>query len=272
MDGETLTKPSVKVLAGQHLTLIVPEVQALDLVPQDIPVEIVYEDDECVVVNKPAGMVVHPAPGHPDGTLVNALLHHCKGQLASIGGVARPGIVHRIDRDTSGLLVVSKTDAVHTALQAQFAARTIQRHYLAIAVRTSGRGLEQSGTFDTWHGRMRTDRKRYTGKRGHKRAVTHYETLERFADGAVLVRCTLQTGRTHQIRVHLSEHGCPILADPIYAGRSLSTSRLIPRLALHARSLGFDMPDGRSLYFEADPPEDFGHALQKLRDGASWRK
>lgn len=272
INGKVITKPSHKVLLGDLLELVVPGLQELSLEPQDLPIEIVYEDDMVVVVNKPPGMVVHPAAGHPDGTLVNALLYHCKGSLAGIGGVQRPGIVHRIDRFTSGLLVVTKTDEVHQSLQAQFAARTIKREYRTLCAQTSGKGLDTTGTFDTFHGRMREDRKRFTGNRGTRRAVTHYKTLERFEHGATHVACTLETGRTHQIRVHLSEYGCPILGDDTYGGRAVAGTRLISRLALHARSLGFDLPDGRSLYFEAEPPDDFADALQRLRKGVSWRK
>jgi 23S rRNA pseudouridine1911/1915/1917 synthase len=244
---------------------------AVELVPQAIDVPVVYEDDDVIVVYKPAGLVVHPAPGHPDGTLVNALLHLCGDRLAGVGGELRPGIVHRIDRDTSGLLVATRNDRAHRHLQAQFAAHTVQREYRAIVARTSGPLLPSEGTFDTAHGRHPTDRKRFTGKRGRRRAVTHFRVLERFASGAALVACTLETGRTHQIRVHLSEAGHPILGDPLYGGRSASSTRLIDRLALHALSLGFTLPDGTPLYFEVPPPEDFAQALEKLARGAQWR-
>lgn len=270
--GQPAKRASSKVASGDDVIVLVPPPAPLDVVPQDIPLDIVHEDDDVVVVNKAAGMVVHPAAGHPDGTLVNALLHHCKGRLSGIGGVERPGIVHRIDRDTSGLLVITKNDAVHQALQVQFAAHTIGREYVALCARTSGPGLEERGTFATRHGRHPTDRKRFTGTSGPRHAVTHYEVRERFTDGAAMVTCTLETGRTHQIRVHLAEAGAPILGDPLYGGRAVAATPLIGRLALHARSLGFTLPDGRDLYFEVPPPEDLEQALARLRRGASWRK
>lgn len=246
--------------------------RTLETIPQDIPLEILYEDDHVVVVNKPTGMVVHPAAGHYDGTLVNALLFHCAGRLSSVGGAVRPGIVHRIDKDTSGALVCSKTDEAHVLLQGQFAAHTVKRQYIALCARTTGRGIGGSGTFRTRHGRHLTDRKKFTGKSGDREAITHYEVLEHFRDGAALVRCKLETGRTHQIRVHLSEAGAPILGDPIYGGTSVARSHLVTRTALHAQTLGFVAPNGEELYFEADPPEDFQNALDRLRRGATWRK
>ena len=272
VDGETATKKSIKVSDGQCLTVVPPVPEVATAVPQDIPLAIVYEDDAVVVVDKPAGMVVHPAAGHRDGTLVNALLFHCEGRLSSVGGVARPGIVHRLDKDTSGLMVCSKTDEAHTSLQAQFADHTVHRRYLALCARTSGPGLQQTGAFRTRHGRHSSDRKRFTGARGDRRAVTHYEVEERFRDGTALVRCRLETGRTHQIRMHLSEAGSPILGDPIYGGRGVAGTPLIGRAALHATTLGFRDTEGIERYFETPPPEDFQDALDRLRRGSTWRK
>jgi 23S rRNA pseudouridine1911/1915/1917 synthase len=271
VDDATETRPSRKLRAGATITIAVPEPVEAVAVPQDLPLDIVFEDDAVIVVNKPAGMVVHPAPGHPDGTLVNALLYHC-GDLSGIGGERRPGIVHRIDKDTSGLLVATKSDDAHQALQAQFAAHSIERTYEALVARTHGMGLDDTGTFDTRHGRHPSDRKRFSGAHGTRNAVTHYRVVERFEAGAAHVVCTLETGRTHQIRMHLSEHGCPILGDPLYGGRSASSTSIVPRLALHARTLGFIHPRGEALRFEAELPGDLQHGLEKLRRGARWLK
>ena len=186
VDGRTVTRASRRVRPGQTVVFDVPPPRATEVAAEAIPMDIVFEDSDLLVVHKPAGMVVHPAPGHPDGTLVNALLHHCD-DLSGVGGELRPGIVHRIDKDTSGLLVVSKNDATHHHLQAQFAAHTIERTYLALCARTSGPGLEESGTLATPHGRHPKDRKRFTGRRPASRtAVTHYRVTGRFADGAVV--------------------------------------------------------------------------------------
>lgn len=229
-----------------------------------MPLDIAWEDASVVVVNKPSGLVVHPAPGHLHGTLVHGLLHHCT-DLAGIGGTLRPGIVHRIDRDTSGLLVCTKNDEAHHCLTAQFAAHTIERTYLALVVLRSGPPLEDRLTLRTGHTRHPTDRLRYTGRHGGREAVTHIEVVERF-HRAALVRCTLETGRTHQIRMHLSERGWPLLGDRLYGGPSV-VPRWMPRQALHALTLGFDLPDGRHIHCEAAPPEDFAQALLRLRSG-----
>lgn len=272
VDGIPARRGSARVRAGAVVAVTFAPAAPVGVAAQALPLSVVYEDDDVIVIDKAAGMVVHPAPGHPDGTLVNALLHHVGDRLAGVGGALRPGIVHRIDRDTSGLLVATKNDRAHGHLQAQFAAHTIARQYRALCAHTSGPGLADRGTFDTRHGRHPVDRKRFTGTRGPRRAVTDYTVLERFVDGASHVACELHTGRTHQIRVHLGEAGAPILGDPLYGGRAVASTRLIARLALHAYSLGFELPDGRSLYFEAPPPEDFRSALERLRGGASWRK
>ncbi|MFT6398906.1 MAG: 23S rRNA pseudouridine1911/1915/1917 synthase [Bradymonadia bacterium] len=272
VDGKAAKKRSQRLVEGTTVKAALVPPRTLETLPQDIPLEILYEDDHVVVVNKPTGMVVHPAAGHPDGTLVNALLFHCAGRLSSVGGAIRPGIVHRIDKDTSGVLVCSKTDEAHVLLQQQFAAHTVKRQYMALSARTTGRGIGESGTFHTRHGRHLTDRKKFTGKSGEREAITHYEVIESFRDGARLVRCELETGRTHQIRVHLAEAGAPILGDPIYGGTSVARSPLVTRTALHAQTLGFIAPNGEELYFEADLPEDFQNALDRLRRGATWRK
>ena len=270
VDGVPARRVSQRVQAGSEVALVLPEPVAISAQPQDIPIDIVWQDEHCVVVNKAPGMVVHPAPGHPDGTLVNALLFHCR-DLSGIGGAIRPGIVHRIDRDTSGLLVCAKTDVAHRSLQRQFADHSCERSYQAIAVRTSGVGLLDAGTIRTRHGRHPTDRRRFTGAAGPREAVTHYEVLARFVDGAAHVRCRLETGRTHQIRVHLSEAGAPLLGDELYGGRAVARSRLIGRTALHAESLGFAAPDGTWRRFTAAPPADFASALERLEAGQSWR-
>lgn len=265
-------KASLRVVAGEVWQVEAPEPEPLDTVAETMPLDLVFEDDQVVVVNKPSGLVVHPAPGHASGTLVNGLLAHCD-DLDGVGDVLRPGIVHRIDKETSGLLVVTKTDAAHAALSAQFAAHSVRRNYLLLCARVSGAGLEERGCFRTTHGRHPVDRKRFTGRLPEgKSAVTHYEVLERFRDGAMLVRCRLETGRTHQIRVHLSEAGCPLLGDERYGGRSVAETSLIERVALHAATLGFRHPDGRELDFEAPLPDDFAAALAALRAGRTWRK
>jgi 23S rRNA pseudouridine1911/1915/1917 synthase len=215
--------------------------------------------------------VVHPAPGHPSGTLVNALLHHA-GDLSGVGGELRPGIVHRLDRDTSGVMVASKSDAAHNALVSMFAAHTLERRYLAVVAPPP---VPAAATIDTLYGRHKTDRKRFSSKvRDGKRAVTHYRTVERF-DGAALVECRLETGRTHQIRVHLTDAGSPLLGDRMYGrGRKrapdlAALSETIGRQALHAAVLAFDHPiTGEPLRFETPPPADMQALLAALRANA----
>ena len=263
--------------------------------PQDIPIDVLFEDEDLIVVNKAAGMVVHPSAGHPDGTLVNALVFRGSIQAdaelpapaqgssdlgLSDSGVAhsgneplRPGIVHRLDKDTSGILVVAKNVSVHAALALQFRAHTIEREYLAIVC---GVPKQARMRFDTLHGRHPVDRKRFSSKvkRG-KRAVTHIEVVEGF-QGASLVSCRLETGRTHQIRVHLSDHGHPILGDPMYGRAPVGLrdlARELGRQALHARVLGFDHPvQKRPLRFLLEPPGDFVRALEHLRSQAKLRE
>src|SRR5690349_18976571 len=215
-DGALPRDPALKARAGESFAVELPEPRPAHNEAQDLGLNVVFEDDHLVVVDKPAGMVVHPAAGNPDGTLVNALLHHCRGQLSGIGGVARPGIVHRIDKDTSGLLVVAKSDAAHEWLARQFAAHDLERAYLAVC---NGHPVPAQGTIEGLIGRSDANRKKMAvlpnnSSRG-KRAVTRYKVLERL-DGCALVECRLETGRTHQVRVHLSSIGHALLGDPLY--------------------------------------------------------
>lgn len=266
--GRTVSDPATKVQAGQHFTLTLPPPVAAQAQAQDIPLHIVYEDSDLIVVEKPAGLVVHPAAGNLDGTLVNALLHHCGGSLSGIGGVARPGIVHRIDKDTSGLLVVAKHDRAHEGLAEQFKAHSITRRYAAI---TGGKPQPSAGTIDTWIGRSSSDRKKMAVQReGHgKRAITHYTTRLVLRDAA-LVECRLETGRTHQVRVHMAHIGHALLGDPVY-GRPKKGFKTIldmlqfTRQALHAEHLGFIHPiTGEKLHFESAIPEDMQELLRQL--------
>jgi len=259
--------PAAKALAGAY-EVTVPEPTPAHNEAQDIALDIVFEDDHLLVVDKPAGMVVHPAAGNFDGTMVNALLHHCAGRLSGIGGVARPGIVHRIDKGTSGLLVVAKTDRAHEGLAAQFARHSIDRRYLAIV---AGRPNPPSGTIDAPLARSSANRQKMAiveGDRG-KRAVTHYRMLRPLGDSA-LVECRLETGRTHQVRVHMTSIGHPLLGDPAY-GRTRSALReLLKRLnferqALHAAELGFIHPvTSEPLSFKSDVPSDMQQLLSAL--------
>ena len=267
VDGKVIDRKAV----AQPLGVVVIEPAPpppLVALPEDLPLDVLFEDEHLIVVNKAAGMVVHPAPGHPGGTLVNALLHHAQLDPVMRDGQSRPGIVHRLDKDTSGVLVAAKTPAAHEGLVKLFQAHTIERRYVAIAV---GPHL-RSQTFDTFHGRHPHDRKRFssTVDKG-KRAVTHAVVTEKLHGGG-LVSLTLETGRTHQIRVHLADTGTPVLADPLY-GKKSRDPRLtraedaIGRQALHAELLGFVHPlTGESLHIEAPAPADFQAALAILRD------
>lgn len=267
--GKIISQPSLKCAAGTAFELHVPAAAPLEAEAQDIPLTIVFEDEHLIVVDKPAGLVVHPAAGNLDGTLVNALLHHCRGQLSGIGGVARPGIVHRIDKDTSGLLVVAKTDKAHEGLAGQFANHSIERRYLALV---AGRPVPPSGTVRGNIARSSHDRKKMAlVADGHgKHAVTHFTTIEPLGP-ATLVECRLETGRTHQVRVHLSSIGHPLLGDPVY-GRTPPRLRPIlhelhfARQALHAAVLGFTHPvTGAALHFESKLPADMAGLLVELR-------
>jgi 23S rRNA pseudouridine1911/1915/1917 synthase len=268
LSAVTIRDPAAKVRGGEAFLLTVPEPAPAHNLPQDIPLRVVFEDEHLLVVDKPAGLVVHPAAGNPDGTLVNALLHHCGGSLSGIGGVARPGIVHRIDKDTSGLLVVAKTDVAHEGLARQFAAHSIERRYLAIVNGVPG---SEKGTIDAPLARSATNRKKIAiveGSRG-KRAVTHWRRVK-VLQGAALVECLLETGRTHQVRVHMASLGHPLLGDPVY-GRSEKTNRELlkalgfHRQALHAAELGFTHPVTKHrLSFASGMPADMQELFNTL--------
>jgi 23S rRNA pseudouridine1911/1915/1917 synthase len=269
LEGQSATSASARVAVGTPFAITLPPIAPLAAEPQPIALAIAFEDDHLIVVDKPAGMVVHPAAGNADGTLVNALLHHCAGRLSGINGVARPGIVHRIDKDTSGLLVVAKTDAAHEGLAAQFAAHSIDRRYLAVC---AGHPSPAEGTIATRIGRSDADRKKMTvlpdeSKRG-KRAVTHYRMLRPIGDAALL-ECRLETGRTHQVRVHCASIGHPLLGDPVYgrtpkALRPLLERRGFRRQALHAAELGFTHPaTGERLSFSAELPADMAELIDE---------
>ena len=268
--GKAAVSASAKVVQGDEFRVDLPVVASPEARPQDIPLDIAFEDEHLVVVNKPAGMVVHPAAGNPDGTLVNALLHHCRGQLSGIGGVARPGIVHRIDKDTSGLLVVAKSDAAHEGLAAQFAEHTVHRRYLAL---TGGTPNPAEGTIDARLGRSNANRKKMAvleknSSRG-KHAVTHYRVLDRFPHAA-LIECRLETGRTHQVRVHCASIGHALLGDQSYGRTPKPLKSLLARLgfarqALHAAELGFLHPiSGEFVSFSAPVPNDMQELIDEL--------
>ena len=255
--GATLVRdPASKVQAGDAFTVTVPDPKPAHNEAQDIPLVIAFEDEHLIVVDKPAGLVVHPACGNLDGTLVNALLHHCRGSLSGIGGVERPGIVHRIDKDTSGLMVAAKTDRAHAGLAKQFADHSIDRRYKAIV---KGVPRPASGRIEGNLGRSSTNRKKMAvvGPTHGKHAVTHYRTIEPL-DGAALVECRLETGRTHQVRVHMASIGHPLLGDMVY-GRSKPKfgDFTFERQALHAARLGFVHPvTSAALAFESEMPAD----------------
>ena len=266
--GGRALNPSIKVAAGQVFAITLPATAESEVVAQDIPLVIVYEDADLIVIDKPAGMVVHPAVGNLGGTLVNALLHHCRDSLSGIGGVARPGIVHRIDKDTSGLLVVAKSDKAHEGLAHQFSTHNIDRLYSAIVY---GIPNPAAGIVDTWIGRSNSDRKKmavHPDGRG-KRAVTHYRVIDRMR-GAALVECRLQTGRTHQVRVHLTHLGHPLIGDPVYGRerkgfKSILETLGFKRQALHAKRLGFIHPvSGEKLSFDSALPTDMQELLSEL--------
>lgn len=262
-DGKVLLnggrfKKSAKVSEGDCVYFELPEPEPLDVLPQEIPIKIVYEDDELLVVDKPKGMVVHPAPGNPDGTLVNALLYHCGGRLSSINGVIRPGIVHRIDKLTSGLLMVAKTDSAHRCLAEQIKEHSFTREYRAVVC---GSFDPENGTINAPVGRSKYDRKKMcVTELNSKPAVTHYRTLERFA-GYSLVSFTLETGRTHQIRVHSAYKGHPVLGDEVY-GKAYKN---LDGQCLHAMRVGFVHPNGKYMEFESPLPEYFEKVLTGLR-------
>ncbi len=259
LNGKAVTK-SAKPKTGDVIEFTIPEPEELKAVAQNIPVEIVYEDDSLLVVNKPKGMVVHPAPGNPDGTLVNALLYHCKGRLSSINGVIRPGIVHRIDKDTSGLLIVAKTDTAHAHLAAQIKEHSFRREYRAVV---TGKMPSQEGTINAPLGRSRNDRKKQTVNGLNPReAVTHYKVLERYP-GYDFCSFTLETGRTHQIRVHCSYLGHPVAGDSVYGAPADKLG--LEGQCLHAAVIGFIHPvTGGYMEFSAPLPEYFTDVLKKI--------
>lgn len=250
-----------KVAAGDTVRVLLPDPQPIEAQPQDIPLDIVYEDEHLLVVNKPKGMVVHPAPGNPDGTLVNALLYHCAGDLSGIGGAIRPGIVHRIDKDTSGLLVVAKDDATHQGLSEQMAVHDIHRVYHAVVY---GNLKEDCGTVDAPIGRDPKDRKKMAvTPNNSKPARTHWQVLERFGN-FTYIACKLETGRTHQIRVHMSHIGHPLAGDAVYGPRNVL--RFLDGQCLHAKELGFRHPiTGEYLRFDSELPAYFQEYLTRLR-------
>ena len=281
MDGSPVKK-SYRSREGDVLELTLPEVREPELQAQDIALDVIYEDNDLIVINKPKGLVVHPAPGHPDGTLVNALLHHCGDSLSGIGGERRPGIVHRIDKDTSGLLLIAKTPEAKTSLGLQFFEHTTQRTYQALVW---GTFREQQGTVTGALARDNSDRTKYRiwsleDNPDAKPAVTHWQVIETFPY-VTLVECRLETGRTHQIRVHMQSLGHPLFADEKYGGteilKGLPTQKykqfihncfdLCPRQALHAKTLGFTHPrTGEPMFFDSNLPEDMSNLLNKWRN------
>ncbi|NPV91431.1 MAG: RluA family pseudouridine synthase [Firmicutes bacterium] len=262
MVNQKPVKASYRIQPGDRVEVFIPPPTTLEVVAQEIPLSVVYEDQDIVVIDKPPGLVVHPAAGNYQGTLVNALLAHCD-DLSSIGGVARPGIVHRLDKDTSGLLVAAKNDLAHQSLAQQIKERRMSRRYLALV---HGTIRENEGRVEAAIGRHATDRKRMAVvKKGGKMAITHYRVLERLP-GCSLIEAVLDTGRTHQIRVHLAYLGHPVVGDPTYGQKK--PDRGMPGQALHAYRLEFDHPrSGERLRFEAPLPERFSDLLDKLRKG-----
>jgi len=259
-EKKPLTKPSVKVEAGQHIVLTIPQIKDVEIVPQNIPLDILYQDADIVIVNKPCGLVVHPAAGNEDGTLVNALMYHVR-DLSGIGGEMRPGIVHRLDKDTSGLILVAKNDKAHAVLSEQFKERSMEKHYRAVAF---GSFKEETGLIDSPIARHPVDRKRMAIVQGGKPSQTEWKVLEHLK-GATYLDVHLLTGRTHQIRVHMHSIGHPLLGDVIYAP-NLKHPVHIPRLMLHAYSLSFTHPTTQERMTVCAPlPEVFESTLHKLR-------
>ena len=256
-----LLKASLRLQGVEQIELEVPVPVAAEPLPEDLPLTVVFQDKDIAVLDKAAGMVVHPGAGHPGGTLVNALLHHLK-DLNGVGGVMRPGLVHRLDKDTSGLLVIAKHDEALRALQAAFKSREVSKTYLALVLGQP----PDAGTFRTLHGRHPTHRTRFTGKVSvGKSAVTHFKVTKRFPTAA-LCEVDLETGRTHQIRVHFAEAGFPLISDALYGSKKAQRPDLIGRQALHAWKLAFKHPrTGKALHFTAAPPGDFKAAQKKLR-------
>ncbi len=258
VNGKSAPK-SCKLTGTETVSVTLPEPEPIDAVPQDIPLDVVYEDEDVIVVNKPSGLVVHPAPGHPDGTLVNALLYHCGDSLSGVGGALRPGIVHRIDRDTSGLIIAAKNDLAHQSLAEQLKTHRLSRTYESICV---GNLREDSGTVDAPIARDPRDRKRMAVVAGGRDAVTHWEVIARYP-GYTHVRCKLETGRTHQIRVHMAYLGHPILGDTVY-GAKKPVSGLTGQ-CLHAVGLRFQHPrTGEAVELSCPLPDEFTAMLRKI--------
>lgn len=260
--GEKIIKANYKVRAGEMFVVDIPEPEPIEAVPENIPLDIIYEDDDVVVLNKARGMVVHPAPGNYTGTLVNALLYHCSN-LSGINSAIRPGIVHRLDKDTSGIMIVAKNDAAHISLSQQIQSKTAVRTYLTVV---RGNIKTDSGTIETQIARDKTDRKKMAVvKEGGRDAITDYEVLERFGK-YTLVRCKLRTGRTHQIRVHMEYLGYPLVGDPKYS--PMKTPFGIKGQALHSHTLEFTHPrTGERMKFEAPLPEDMHKIITRLHNG-----
>jgi 23S rRNA pseudouridine1911/1915/1917 synthase len=268
--GKPANAASLKVAAGIPFRIFIPPAAPAAAAPEDMPLAIAFEDAHLIVIDKPAGLVVHPAAGNLSGTLVNGLLHHCRGQLSGIGGVARPGIVHRIDKDTSGLLVIAKTDAAHEGLAAQFAAHSVHRRYIAVV---AGHPSPTEGRIDARIGRSDADRKKMTvlpnnSSRG-KSAVTHYKVIQRL-DSSAQIECRLETGRTHQVRVHCASIGHPLLGDPAYGRTPKALRPVLERLAfarqaLHAAELGFRHPvTGQAVQWRSNLPQDMRELIDQL--------
>lgn len=260
VNGRSVSK-NYKLSGGDTVSLIIPEPKELDVLPERIPLDIVYEDNDLLVVNKPKGIVVHPAPGNLSGTLVNALLYHCKNELSGINSVIRPGIVHRIDKDTSGLLMVAKSDKAHLSLAKQIKEHSFDRVYETVVY---GTFREDSGTVDAPIGRHPVDRKKMAVTDLHSRdAITHFQVLERFS-GFTHLRVTLETGRTHQIRVHMAYIGHPVAGDPVYGPKKVITE--LDGQCLHAKVIGFTHPTtGERMIFESELPDYFVRFLNKLK-------
>lgn len=275
IDGRTITEPSYRVKPGERIAVECEPAEEAEPAGEAIPLDVLHEDADLIVINKPAGLVVHPAPGNPSGTLVNALIHHCGDSLSGIGGVRRPGIVHRLDKDTSGVMVAAKTDRAHQGLAALFADHDIERVYLALV---QGAPVRPKGIVDAPIGRDPRDRKRMAVRESGKHAVTRYRVARRFGEAASLLECRLETGRTHQIRVHLAHIGHPVIGDPVYGRRRQAVPKGLSeaardavrgfgRQALHAAVLGFRHPvTGEPLRFEAPPPADMAELIRIMAD------
>lgn len=280
LDGKTVTDPAHRIKGGQKVTLSIPEPEAAEPHAQDIPLDIVYEDEDLLVLNKAPGLVVHPAAGHSDGTLVNALLHHCAKSLSGIGGVKRPGIVHRLDKDTSGLMLVAKNDRAHAGLSKQLADRTLSRTYQTIVW---GVPMPAKGRVDAPLARNPHNRLYMSVRPEGRSAATNYKTLEVFGKTASLVECKLESGRTHQIRVHMAHIKHNVLGDPLYGiqktaidgyikragvdGKKAEVIRSFPRQALHAIAIEFEHPaTGKTMTFETKLPNDFKELVWALKD------